>query len=118
MGILEDHLLDLHQPGDVAPLVLIQLHGDVADLLLELGDHHVLQGVDPAAGLLDVRGQQLHGLLHLGQLQHVLEHLGERLQGGVQLTAGLGEAVGVDLRGVLVPGVEAVDGDVDGHDVL
>ena len=55
--LFEHHVLDLHDAGGGAALVFLQLHGDELDGLLVLGDHHVLQGVDPAAGAFYLRRQ-------------------------------------------------------------
>ena len=43
-----DDLLDLHQAAEGRAFLLVQLHADVADRLLQVGDHDVLQRVDAA----------------------------------------------------------------------
>ena len=45
-----DDLLDLHQAAEGRAFLLVQLHADVADRLLQVGDHDVLQRVDAAPG--------------------------------------------------------------------
>ena len=50
--LFQHHILDLHQPGAAGSLVFLQLHGDEADRLLQPGDHHMLQRVDPPPRLL------------------------------------------------------------------
>ena len=117
MRFLQHHVLDLHQAGGVAAFVFVQLHGDIADVLLGLRDHHIFQRVDTAAGLFNVLCQQLHGLFHLCQLQHIGKNRLHLLQCRVQLAAGLGKAVGQQ-RVVAALGVEGVHRRVDAHDVL
>lgn len=45
-----DDLLDLHQAAEGRAFLLVQLHADVADRLLQVGDHDVLQRVDAPPG--------------------------------------------------------------------
>lgn len=53
-GLLEHHILHLHEPDGGVAVVLLQLHGDILDALLGLRDHHIFQGIDPAAGLFNL----------------------------------------------------------------
>ena len=51
-----------------AALVFLQLHGNLRGWSSSSSrDHHVFQGVDPAAGLFDFIRQHVAGLLNLGQ---------------------------------------------------
>ena len=45
-----DDFLDLHQAAVGRTFLLVQLHADVADRLLQVGDHDVLQRVDAPPG--------------------------------------------------------------------
>ena len=85
-GVSEQELLHLHQAYGVGPLVFVQLHGDIFDIFLHLRDLYILQGIDSAAGLFDLLRQQLGGLFDLGQLQHILEHLGHGRDRVIQLS--------------------------------
>ena len=62
VGFFEHHILNLHKPCLGTALIFIQLHGDVADILLGLGNHHMLQGIYTAAGLFNLRCHELAGL--------------------------------------------------------
>ena len=99
-------------------VVFFKLHGDILDVLLHFRDHDIFQRVDAAAGLLNFGGEQLRLLFGLRQFQHILKHGGQRTQCVVQFARRLCEAVGIDGSGVLAFGVERVDRDGDGHDVL
>ena len=48
-----DYVLNLHQSAEGGPLLLVELHGDVPDGLLEAWDQHMFQGVYPAARLFN-----------------------------------------------------------------
>ena len=66
VGFLQYHILHLHQAGDIAALIFIQLHGDIPYLLLEARNHHVLQRVDAAQGLFNVsegNAMRIYGLV-------------------------------------------------------
>ena len=96
-SFLQKHILDLHQAGGGGPVILVQLHGDIPDGLLCLGNDYIFQGVHPAAGLFNLFCHKLGGLFDLGQLEHRLEHLAQSGHGAVQLTGGGGKAIGEDI---------------------
>ena len=75
MRLVEQHILDLHQPCAAAAVVFLELHGDVLDSLLITGNHDVLQGIDPAARLFNFRRHQLAALFVLRKLDQVGEEL-------------------------------------------
>jgi hypothetical protein len=58
-GLLDHHILDLHQPRQVSAFVFIQFLRDGADGLLKNRDLYIFQRVDAAAGLFDLLGQTL-----------------------------------------------------------
>ena len=115
-GLLEDHILDLHQANCIGSLVFIQLHGNVADILLHLRDLNILQRIYPAARLFNLLRQQLRSLFDLRQTQHILEYPGKCRHRIIQLTAGLREAVGVDAAALLFG--KMVAGHIHRHDIL
>ena len=55
VSLLKHHILHLHKPCLGASLIFIQLHCDIADVLLCLRDHYMLQRIYAAAGLLNLR---------------------------------------------------------------
>ena len=67
-------VLSKGRPLSVKPVSYTHLDVYKRQVLLRLRDHHILQRVDPPAGLFDSLGQQLHGLFHLRQLQHIGEY--------------------------------------------
>ena len=85
VGRLQHHIFYFHQPGLGAALVFIQLHGNIADVLSGLRDHHMLQGVDSAAGLLDLRRHQLTGLLTFRQLKKIRQKIRQLLNCVIQV---------------------------------
>ena len=117
MGILQHHVLHLHQSGLGASFVLVQLHGDEADILLGLRNDHVLQGVDPAAGLFDLGRHKLAGLLAFREPDQIREQIGQFFHRVVQIAGGKGVAVGVDVVGIRRSCGALKDRDLHAHHV-
>ena len=90
-----------------------QLHGDVADRFFQLGDHHILQRVDAAAGLLDLVGKHLAGLFLLRQGNQLREHVRHGGDSIVQLSGGLGHAIGQADRFIFLKLIHTVYGYFD-----
>ena len=105
VGLLQHHILHLHQAGLGAALVFVQLHGDIADLLLRFGDHHMFQRVHAAAGLFNFGSHQLAAFFHLGQAKKIRQKVCKALHGIVQIGAGKGKAIGINVGRVAGAGL-------------
>ena len=116
--VLEDHFLDLHQAHLGRTFVLVQLHGDVTNVLLQLRDHHVFERVDAPSRALDLGGEQLRGLLDLGKAEQVGQNVAELAHRVVELAARLGEAVRINIPAVLARELELIARHLDAHHVL
>jgi V/A-type H+-transporting ATPase subunit B len=69
MCLLEHHVLDLHQPGEVAAFILVELHHNVLYRLLEVRDENVFQRIHPAARSFYLVGQKLRRFFQFRKLQ-------------------------------------------------
>ena len=70
-----EHVLHLHEAGQICPFHLCELHGDILDGVDYVGDEYILERVDPPAGLLDLFGKENGSLLELRELEKGLQHL-------------------------------------------
>ena len=85
-GFLCNHVLYLHQTCGIGSFVFLQLHGDIFDGFLIVGDHYVFQRVYTAAGTFNLLGQELCRFFRFRQSEQWLHRIRERNHSTVQFT--------------------------------
>ena len=118
MRIFEHHVFYFHQPDLRGAFILVQLHGDVFDICLCLRDDDMFQGVDTAAGLLDLGGHKLARFLDLSEPSHLRQDVSQGFDRVVQITGCKCKAIGIDVVFISRSGLVLEYRNIHTHDIL
>ncbi len=101
----------------VTPLVFIQLHRDILDILLRFRNNDMLKRIDPPPRLFNLTRHQLAGLFTLSQPQHIRQDVRQRLDRAVEVAGSKRKAVRINVVGIGYAGLWVKHRDINAHDI-